>query len=138
MERKFKSKIGTTLVITLIVVIVPIVFLTITDETSWPGVFILLGMIGFIFHLFLSTYYIVRSEHLQIKSGFIVNINLDINAIRKINETNSILSAPAMSLDRLEIIYNKFDSVLISPTEKATFIKTLLDINPNIEVNYKK
>ncbi|MFD2908942.1 PH domain-containing protein [Flavobacterium ardleyense] len=138
MERKFKSKIGAALAITLIVVLGSIVILAITSETSWPGVFILLGMISFIIHLFLTTYYIVKSEHLQIKSGFLINITVDINTIRKIIETNSILSAPAMSLDRLEIIYNKYDSVLISPKEKAEFIKKMLDINPNIEVNHKK
>ena len=138
MKIKFKSKIGAALVITIVATLAPIVFLTIKDETVWAGVFILLGLISFIVHLFLTTYYTVEGEDLKIKSGFIINITVDINTIRKINETNNILSAPAMSLDRLEIIYNKYDSVLISPKEKAQFIKTMLKINPAIEVKYKE
>ena len=89
-------------------------------------------------HLLLSTHYIVKDGNLKIKSGFIYNLNIKISTIRKINETNSVLSATASSLDRLEIIYNKYDSVLISPKEKTEFIKTMLEINPTIEVNYKK
>lgn len=138
MERKFKSKIGTTLVITLVVVLVPILIIIIKEGNSLPGLLILLGLIGFIVHLFVTTYYTVEGANLKIKSGFIVNINFDIKSIRKISETNSLLSSPAMSLDRLEIIYNKYDSVMISPKEKAEFIKTMLEINPTIEVNYKK
>jgi len=54
--------------------------------------------------------------------------------IRKIEETNNPLSAPALSIDRLEIHFNKFDSLLISPKNKKDFIADLQQINP--EINY--
>jgi len=38
------------------------------------------------------------------------------------------------SLDRLEIFYNRFDSVVISPEDKAGFIAELTKLNPEIEV----
>ncbi|WP_422718577.1 PH domain-containing protein [Flavobacterium psychraquaticum] len=38
----------------------------------------------------------------------------------------------------MEIIFNKHDSVLISPKEKTEFIKAMLEINPTIDINYKK
>ena len=47
-------------------------------------------------------------------------------------------SAPANSFDRIEIIYNKFDSIIISPENKQQFIESLLVINPDIKVKYKK
>ena len=39
-----------------------------------------------------------------------------------------------MSLDRIAIVYNKFDEVLLSPKERDEFINELLKINPNIEI----
>jgi hypothetical protein len=65
---------------------------------------------------------------------FIVNDRIDISKIRKIEKTSSILSSPALSLDRIAVRYNKFDEVYISPKEKQNFLNDLLQINPNIEV----
>jgi hypothetical protein len=61
-------------------------------------------------------------------------LNIDIHQIKRIEETNSPLSSPAASFDRIEITYNKFDSVIISPKEKLGFIQDILQINPSIEV----
>ena len=72
------------------------------------------------------------------KSWFGVNENIEIKTIRKITETYNPLSSPAASIDRIEIFYNKFDSVLISPKKKKEFIEDILKINPNIEVIYRK
>lgn len=59
---------------------------------------------------------------------------IDIKTIRKVYRTNNPLSSPALSLDRIAIVYNKFDEVLLSPKEREEFINELLKINPNIEV----
>lgn len=61
-------------------------------------------------------------------------IKIDIQSIRKICKTSNPISSPALSLDRIEIIYNKYDSLLISPKDKQSFVEDLLKINPNIEV----
>jgi hypothetical protein len=37
-------------------------------------------------------------------------------------------------LDRIAVVYNKYDEVLISPKEREDFIAELLKINPNIEI----
>ena len=65
---------------------------------------------------------------------FIVNERIDISKIRKIEKTNSILSSPALSLDRIAIKFNKFDEVYISPKEKQAFVDELLNVNPDIEI----
>ena len=65
---------------------------------------------------------------------FIVNDKIEILKIRKIEKTNSILSSPALSLDRIAIFYNKYDEVYISPKDRDNFIKDLLEINPTIEI----
>jgi hypothetical protein len=59
---------------------------------------------------------------------------IEISTIRKIYRTNNPLSSPALSLDRIAIVYNKFDEILISPKERNEFINELLKINPSIEV----
>lgn len=55
-------------------------------------------------------------------------------SIRKIEETRNPISAPAPSLNRLEIFYNRFDSIVISPKDKPEFIANLIKLNPEIEV----
>ena len=138
MEKKFPSKIGYLILIPISLILVVPIVLVANDTLSWPPIFVPLIGSAFFLHIFLTTYYVIEGGNLKIRSGFIYRLDVEISTIRKINESNSILSSPATSLDRLEIIFNKYDSVLISPKEKAAFIKMLLEINPNIEVNYKK
>lgn len=59
---------------------------------------------------------------------------IDIKSIKKIYKTRNPLSSPALSLDRIAIIYNKYDEVLISPKERKQFVEDLLKVNPDIIV----
>jgi hypothetical protein len=79
-----------------------------------------------------NTYYAIKDTTLNVKSGLIINIDIDINKIKKITLNNTIWSAPALSTDRIEIFYNTYDSVIISPQNKKDFIETLKQINPAI------
>lgn len=92
---------------------------------------IILVLIGLMIQ---KTEYTISENALNVKSGFLVNKRIDVKSIRKIENTKSIISAPALSRDRILLIYNKFDDIQISPKEKEEFIKHLLSINPNIEV----
>ena len=101
----------------------------------WLALVIVGSISLFIIHLFTTTFYQIEGERLRIKSGFLYNKTIDIHAIRQIIATNSPLSAPALSLDRLEIKYNAFDSVLVSPREKLKFAGDLQRANPRIHIN---
>ena len=103
----------------------------------WAGVCIILLVIAFIAHLFLTTYYQVNGSTLRVKSGFVVDKTIKIDSITQIKETNNPISSPAISIDRIVISYNKYDSVIISPKEKKAFINHLTQINPNIRVILK-
>lgn len=103
-------------------------------EGEWIGLLGLTGVVGFILILSKTTQYIINENQLVIKSTWIVNERIDISKITKIEKSNSILSSPALSLDRLLVRYNKYDEVLISPKEKKEFIDELLKINPAIEI----
>ena len=135
--KTFNAKPGLELVLPLTVLLGGI-GITMAYEKVWTGLAVILLVSGFITHLFINTVYQVDQHILNIKCGFLVNISINIASIRKITETNNPISSPATSIDRLEIAYNRYDSVLISPKDKAGFIKTLKAINPGIEICLKK
>lgn len=103
----------------------------------WLGLGINVLFIAFVAYLFLTTYYVIEGNFLRVKSGFLINKIIDIHTIRIISETNNPIGAPAASLDRLEISYNKHDTILISPKDKSGFIDQILRINPQIEIRYR-
>lgn len=74
----------------------------------------------------------ITGDVLYIQCGFLYNQQIKISSIRQIKETNNPISSPALSLDRIEIKFDKYNSVLISPKEKEMFIKHLQQINPGI------
>lgn len=138
MTKTYKSKID-------LVIVIPIALSLFVGPTImlingiWAGVLIS-GIVSLIValsiaHLYVNTYYkITDNNKLIIKGCFLINTEIDINSIVSIEPTDSILSAPALSLDRLKISYNKYSSVIISPKEKDDFITQLKVINPNIIV----
>lgn len=137
MTKIYKSKIGLELIIPLSLIFSYALFELISNRI-WIGIFVMLLTILFILYTFLSIKYKIENDNLNIKCTILMNINIDIKSIRKVTETYNPLSSPAASIDRLEIFYNKFDSILISPNHKREFIQNLLEINPNIEIIYRK
>ena len=103
-------------------------------EGEWLGYLGIVLCLLFIVFISKSTRYIIDENQLVVKCMFIVNDKIEISKIKKIEKTNSILSSPALSLDRMAIRYNKFDEVYISPKDKQAFVDDLLKINPEIAV----
>ena len=135
--KKYKSKIGKGLVVFLSIVFIGFA-VKMTMDFSWTALAIVLPLVIFIVHMFWTTYCIIDNGILKIKCGMLYNHKIEIESILKMIETNTIISSPALSLDRLEIVYNKYDRIIISPKNKQEFINNLLEINPNIEIIYKK
>ena len=102
---------------------------------AWPGLILNGLIILFIVYTFRNTYYIITPDaKLHIRGGLLFYEVINITTIYKIEPTNTILSSPAFSLDRLEIFYYKFDSVIISPQNKAEFISLLLKFDSAITI----
>ncbi len=133
MEKTYKSKIGIELVIVLSISLGASAILFIA-EGIWLGLLLIVIVVVFIINLFTTTDYTIKGENLYVRSGIFFKKTISIQSIRKIEESGSILSGPALSLDRLEIFYNKFDSVLVSPKNKDEFIAHLTRINSLIDV----
>jgi hypothetical protein len=79
--------------------------------------------------MFRTVKYKIEGQYLRIWTT-----KIDIHSIKKVYRTNNPLSSPALSLDRIAIVYNKYDEILISPKDRSAFIAELLSINPAIEV----
>lgn len=103
----------------------------------WIILICLIFCVVFFYNIF-SLRYTIENKKLIVTAKVFYHKSIDIKSIRKIEETNTIISAPANSFDRLEIIYNKFDSIVVSPENKQQFIEDLLAVNPEIEVKYRK
>ncbi|TDQ78094.1 PH domain-containing protein [Sphingobacterium yanglingense] len=134
----FKSKISKGLLILLLVAILLAPAIMLYHHTHvWEAIILLLLTSAICLPSLLNTRYTIEENTLKIRSGIFYKKDLAIDSIRKIVETNNMISSPAASLDRLELFYNSFDSVLISPKDKAGFIRTIQAINPEVEVIYK-
>jgi len=103
----------------------------------WSGLLINIFILLFIVYIFLSTFYSINGNTLIVKSGFLVNKKIDIHKVELISESNSIVSAPAISFNKLDIIYNGHERVMISPRHKKEFIGHMTRINPAIKVQIK-
>ena len=107
-------------------------------DGEWLALLIHALVALFVSHLFFTTYYTVEGNTLAVKCSVLISIKIDITTIRKITETNNPLSSPALSLDRLWIDYGKNGAVMISPEDKEGFIRHILQINPSVEVKFRK
>ncbi|WP_396953703.1 PH domain-containing protein [Neobacillus mesonae] len=88
----------------------------------------------FILWLWFAAYYEINDNQLLIVAGPIKK-KIEIKEIKSIRPSRSILSSPALSMKRLEILYGKWGMVLIYPKNQENFCKNLLKINPMIDVN---
>ena len=127
----YKSKIGWVLVSFLIVVFIGCSILMLLDD-SWPGILFIIPGFALVAYTLATTYYIIQDETLKVKSGLFYNKTFQIQSFRKIIKTNSAITAPAASNDRIEIFFNGYDSVVVSPKDKDIFIDHLKSINPAI------
>ncbi|MGZ8852904.1 MAG: PH domain-containing protein [Thermoanaerobaculia bacterium] len=95
------------------------------------GVLILIVFEAFFFEpLLRSTYYIIDGDTLIIRSSFL-KWRVPIAKILSVTPTRSPVSSPALSLDRLAILYDG-KRILVSPQDKRRFIEALRAINPAI------
>lgn len=128
---KYRSEIGMGMVSVLVLVYIACSLLMLLDD-SWPGLLVITPLFAFVGYTFATTYYIIEGEVLKVRSGLFYNKTFNIKAFRKIVKTNSAINAPAASLNRLELFYNGYDSVVISPKDREAFITHIKNINPGV------
>ncbi len=135
--KKYPSKISYGLLSIILIVLIGST-IPLLSSPVWTGLIINLLLLLFVAHIFSNTYYLIDGKFLLVKSGFIINKKIDIKMVKSIKETSSLISAPALSFDRLEVNWGKYTGIVISPREKLEFIEHMTSINPQIEVLIKK
>ena len=132
--KTYKSKIDIWLVVLFYVMMLLPTLVALIDMFSWIMVALDVLLLGFVSITLFNTKYIIDGELLYIKCGFLPKEKCFISQIVKIKNTHNIISAPAISLDRIEIRLNNRQQLIISPLDKKRFINHLCLINPNIIV----
>lgn len=82
-------------------------------------------------YLMFSIRYILTPSELVVRFLFFSR-TYPLDVFTHIEFTRNPLSAPAASLNRLELYYGKGNSILISPKEKNEFLAEIKRLNPNI------
>lgn len=134
---KFKSKIDLWFILFL-VLLFGLILVRLVYDQSWIAFAFILFVVAFIVQMYSTTFYSIENKKLLIKCGFFYNLSIEIETIKQISESYNIISSPAFSFDRLEILYNNFDTVLISPKDKLRFIDAIKKINPQTEIKIKE
>lgn len=134
---KFKSKIDLWFVI-LVSILFTLILIRLAYDQNWVGFIFIIVVVSYVIYSFSTTVYSIESDKLKIKCGYFFNFLIEIKDIKKISETFNIISSPALSFNRLEILYNKFDTLLISPKDKIRFLEAVKRINPEIKIVLKK
>jgi hypothetical protein len=129
--KRFRSKIDRWLLVLLLAIMVfEIVVMMIAAMQAEDArdasllIFAGLGVGALIGWLVLSTHYVVEKDMLRIVAGpFRWKVRLE--EIHTVEATRNPLSSPALSLDRLKIHYGKGRRIMVSPADKAGFLKAI-------------
>ncbi len=78
-----------------------------------------------------ATDYTIRGQSLLIRSGPF-HWEVDIQTIASVRPSVDPTSSPALSLDRLNIVYDGGSEILVSPEERDGFIAALRAVNSAI------
>jgi hypothetical protein len=129
--RRFKSKVDRWLQVLLIVVIIGQTFAMVAaamqagDPLAMTGLILVMIVIdALMVWLLVGTHYTVDRGRIRIAAGPF-RWNVPIDQITAVEETRSPLSSPALSMDRIRIRYGKWRRIMISPADKAGFLKAI-------------
>ncbi len=131
----FQSKKDIWLAVLIWGVIILMFFMMITEQNI---VVYIVGILNnaLLLWLWFGTSYKVNDEELIVRNGPFKS-TIDIKSINKLRATKTLLAGPALSIDRIEIQYKRYDFVIVSPKEKNKFIESLLSKNKSIEIDDK-
>jgi membrane protein YdbS with pleckstrin-like domain len=116
---KVDSWVGIVLVLVPVGILLEAVFLrSIVVAAVAASVLVLYGLAIF------PTNYTMRPDALTVRSG-VIRTSIPYQEIRQVRGSRSWLSAPALSLDRLQITYGSSRTTLISPRNRAAFLRDL-------------
>lgn len=132
---QFRSKIGAIAIIPIAVVLLLGAPATARAfAAGQPILAIVLSLpIALVAWIALTTKYAITADHLAIRCAFLTS-RIPLQTITKVRPTRTILSAPALSLDRLEITHDAGIAV-ISPRDRERFLAEIRARCPRVEIH---
>lgn len=94
-------------------------------EGVWIALAVATMSLGLPIWMLLTTSYTIEGDTLTVRCGA-MNSKVPLRSVTGITSTSTIVSAPALSLDRLEIRYGKGERVIVSPKAKGDFLKAVM------------
>jgi hypothetical protein len=107
----------------------------ISSESAIGRIFMIIITIPLIW-IWFRTGYMIEDAKIRVKFGPI-RWTIKINDIKKINKVKHPFTAPALSVNRLELLYGTFGVICLSPKNERKFIELLLMENPQIQLEEK-
>ena len=138
MKKTFKSKIDLLLLLPILAVLVGVGVYMILNGIIAGEIAVGLVLLFVLYTCWDTFYTFTNDNKLKIKSGFFFNQEIYIKSIRKIRPTRNRRASPALSSDRLEISYNRYGRVAVSPTRRSEFIRELQEVNPRIRIEERR
>lgn len=133
MEREYKSKVGWSYHLIIVIVIIGCIAAFLHTNMVLMLTMLIVAML--ILHMLFNTYYRITEDELLIAHCSIFSEKkIAIADIEAIEATVMPISSYALSLDRLIIWSGGKPWMLISPINQDDFIKQLRKINSNIQL----
>jgi hypothetical protein len=95
-------------------------------------VVVALPIVGSVLWIWRSTRYVVTDTSLRVRCGF-METAVPLADITGLRRTSTVLAAPALSLDRLEVRHAG-GAVVISPVRREQFVAAITSRNPLVDV----
>lgn len=134
MKTVFNSKVDLWLVCLVDgVMVIPAVYALLDSD---PAGFIVIAVMWiFVNAVLFGIRYIVENDTLTVKVAGIRSGRYDLKTLQSVRKTNTFISGPAASTDRIRMDFCKRKSAVISPADRESFIELLKKINPEADIN---
>lgn len=137
MERTFYSKVGFIFILIMVVIATSLVY-ELWEKHIISAILLTIVML-FVIGMLTKTKYVITSDNLLciVQAKPFKPVNISISDIIEVKKTHNPLSAPALSLDRLEIKYldrGRKNMILISPKRQDEFLGMLKKKNESIKI----
>ncbi|MCE2616783.1 MAG: PH domain-containing protein [Phocaeicola sp.] len=137
MERTFYSKVGFIFIFIMVVIAASLIY-ELWEKDIIATILLTIVML-LIISMLIKTKYVITSDNLLriVQAKPFKPVNIPISDIIEVKKTHNPLSAPALSLDRLEIKFldrGRKNMVLISPKRQDEFLAALKKKNESIKI----
>ena len=126
---KFKSAVDWWYYLVILFVAISLLFSLAPQVHSGQASILFGGLVtavslGLPIWLLFSTYYTIKADTLLIRSGPF-SWNIPVSEIESVKPSRSVVSSPALSLNRIELTYRQGRRVFISPKYSQEFLKAI-------------